>query len=127
MRQKHEMKRSGGDANMMWHCRHSFSEVLGLKTGEQVVIVAIEVWGPISAPRRNDSLVQLKKVVGEAPTTAREGACAPRKGGAAGDHATRAPKTGHLCRDCYAHKTVNIAHPKTRSVVRIVLIHASHD
>jgi len=34
-----------GDANMMWHCRHSFSEVLELKTGEQVVIVAIEVWG----------------------------------------------------------------------------------
>jgi len=32
----------------------------------------------ISAPRRNASLVQRKKVVGEAPTTAREGACAPQ-------------------------------------------------
>jgi hypothetical protein len=34
----------------------------------------------ISAPRRNASLVQPKKVVGEAPTTAREGACAPQTG-----------------------------------------------
>jgi len=39
---------------------------------------------PISAPRRNLSLLQPKKVVGEAPTTAREGACAPRKRAAAG-------------------------------------------
>jgi hypothetical protein len=34
---------------------------------------------PISAPRRNASLVRTKPVIGEAPTTAREGACAPRK------------------------------------------------
>src|SRR5205823_12044902 len=33
---------------------------------------------PISAPRRNASLAQPGKVVGEAPATAREGACAPR-------------------------------------------------
>ena len=38
---------------------------------------------PISAPRRNVSLLQPKKVVGEAPTTAREGACAPQKRAAA--------------------------------------------
>jgi len=70
---------------MMWRRRHLFSEVLELKTGEQVVIVAIEVWGAhapsraISAPRRNASLVQLKRVVGEAPTTAREARALPGK------------------------------------------------
>jgi len=32
---------------------------------------------PISAPRRNDSLVRSKKVVGEAPTTAREARALP--------------------------------------------------
>jgi len=33
---------------------------------------------PISAPRRNAVLVQTKKVVGEAPTTAREARALPR-------------------------------------------------
>jgi len=32
----------------------------------------------ISTPRRNASFVQVREVVGEAPTTAREGACAPQ-------------------------------------------------
>jgi len=113
---------------MMWHRRHSFGEVLELKTDEQVVIVAIEVWGA-HAPSRADFgaspkcfSCSIKESRWRGANDSTRGASAPQKRGAAGDHATRAPKTQHLCRDFYAHKMVNIAYPKTRSPLRIVLI-----
>jgi len=78
---------------MMWHRCHSFSEVLELKTGEQVLIVAIEVWGA-HAPSRADFgaspkcfSCSIKESRWRGANDSTRGACAPRKRGAAGDHA----------------------------------------
>jgi hypothetical protein len=85
---------------MMWHRWHSYKEGLDLKPMIGSREATIQVWGahaprvPISVPRRNALLLNQKKVVGEAPTTAREGACAPRERCVCG------PKDSMRCAHC---------------------------
>ena len=103
---------------MTWHRCHLFGEVFYLKPPS----------GPSQDPRplcsRDPHLNPLPR--GEAD------AAAPGEGKRTCGYnfapdVSGSERTLHICPSFYPYKTVSVADPKTRSVMRIVLIHTSHD
>ena len=89
---------------MTWHRCHLFGEVFYLK--------------PPSGPSQDPRPLCSTAAPGEGKRTC---GCnfAPDVSGS--------ERTLHICPSFYPYKTISVADPKTRSVVRIVVIHASHD